>query len=129
MINASIALVYDFNRLTQTPHSLMNKPALDRQVNNSHFSNVFQNHESSSKTYYFFTFLSNCTQTVNKDSFNIKLPEIVPLNVLPHNKQKLSDVTLIMHHYEQFLFTSCTKAGIDVRWFHIGGDQLTMVKK
>ena len=38
MINyfASVALVYDFNRSTQMPHLLMNKPALDRQVNNSH---------------------------------------------------------------------------------------------
>ena len=128
MINyfASVALVYDFNRSTQTPQSLMNKPALDRQVNNSHIDISQADMQQLSQMYSkiimkvaarhinFFTFLSNCTRIANKDSFNIKLPEIIPLNVLPHNEQKLSDVTLIMHHYEQLLFTCCNEAGIDV---------------
>ena len=141
MINyfASVALAYDFNRSTQMPHILMNKPALDRQVNNSHINISQADMQHLSQMYSkiimkvaarpinFFTLLSYCTQTANKNSFNIKLPEIIPLNVSSHNEQNLSDVTLIMHHYEQLLITCCTKAGIDVndRHIHIGGDQLT----
>ena len=87
MINcfASVALVYDFNWATQMPHLLMNKPALDRQVNNSHIDISQADIQQLSQMYSkiimkvaarpinFFTLLSYCTQTANKNSFNIKI--------------------------------------------------------